>query len=147
MINPRRDPYNRIARRVVRLFVPFAVAVLIPQLASAQVPTADVQNTCKIAATAMVSLMGGTTVEQGLNGCLDSENVARTNIIKDWATYSAGDRTQCLQTDVYLPSYVEWLTCLEMERDVRRLRIERKEPPPGPEKIVTMPIVRPKPSW
>jgi hypothetical protein len=27
-----------------------------------------------------------------------------------------------MRTSVYLPSYVEWLTCLEMERDVRKMR-------------------------
>jgi hypothetical protein len=26
-----------------------------------------------------------------------------------------------MRTNVYLPSYVEWLTCLEMERDVRKM--------------------------
>ena len=126
-----------------------AVALLWPQPGAAQVlPTADVQNTCRIASGVMVTLMGGTTVEQGLNGCLDSENTARATIIKDWATYSAGDRTQCLQTTVYLPSYVEWLTCLEMERDARRLRTERNEPPPaGPTTITALPVVRPKPLW
>jgi len=43
-------------------------------------------------------------------------------------TYSAGARERCVRTGVYLPSYVEWLTCLEMERDVRNLR---REPTPG----------------
>jgi hypothetical protein len=125
-----------------------ALLLLWPQLGAAQVPTADVQNTCKIASSVMVNLMGGTTVEQGLTGCLDSENAARATIIKDWATYSAADRTQCLQTGVYLPSYVEWLTCLEMERDARRLRAERNEPPPpGPNSITSLPVVRPKPLW
>jgi hypothetical protein len=134
--------------RIAGAILPLATILFSPQLAMAQVPTADVQNTCRFAAAAMVDLMGGTTVEQGVNGCLDSENVARAQIIKDWNTYSAADRTQCLQTGVYLPSYVEWLTCLEMERDVRRLRAERHEaPPPGPNSIMTLPVVLPKPSW
>jgi hypothetical protein len=124
-----------------------AVALLAPQFALAQVPTADVQGTCRIAASAMVALMGGTTVEQGMNSCLDSENTARAQIVKDWSTYSAADRVQCVQPQFYLPSYVEWLTCLEMERDVRRLRAERGEPPPGPVMVITLPIVRPKVLW
>jgi hypothetical protein len=69
----------------------------------------------------MVSLMGGTTTEQDINACLDSEQKARDQIFKDRATYSAADKRQCMRTDVYLPSYVEWLTCLEMERDVRKM--------------------------
>ena len=38
------------------------------------------------------------------------------------------------RTKAYLPSYVEWLTCLEMERDVRNLR---REPTPGVPKRYT----------
>src|SRR5215472_8913084 len=86
-----------------------------------EVPTIDIQKTCQAAAGAMVSLMGGTTNEQDVNACLDSEQKARDQIIKDLATYSAADKKQCMRTDNYLPSYVEWLTCLEMERDVRKM--------------------------
>jgi len=64
--------------------------------------------------------MGGTTTEQDINSCLDSEQKARDQIVKDQATYSSADKKQCMRTDVYLPSYVEWLTCLEMERDVKK---------------------------
>src|SRR5262245_8681415 len=86
-----------------------------------EVPTVDIQKTCQSAAGAMVSLMGGTTTEQDVNACLDSEQKARDQIVKDRATYSAADKKQCMRTDNYLPSYVEWLTCLEMERDVRKM--------------------------
>src|SRR6266540_1707883 len=85
------------------------------------VPAIDIQKTCKAAAGAMVSLMGGTTTEQDVNACLDSEQKARDQIVKDQATFSGADKKQCMRTGVYLPSYVEWLTCLEMERDVRKM--------------------------
>src|SRR5258706_1873600 len=86
-----------------------------------ELPGIDIQNTCKAAAGAMVSLMGGTTTEQDVNACLDSEQKARDQIVKDRATYSSADKKQCMRTDVYLPSYVEWLTCLEMEREVMKM--------------------------
>jgi len=86
-----------------------------------EVPSIDLQKTCQAAAGAMVSLMGGTTTEQDVNACLDSEQKARDQIVKDGATYAAADKKQCMRTDVYLPSYVEWLTCLEMARDVRKM--------------------------
>jgi hypothetical protein len=38
----------------------------------------------------------------------------------------AADKAQCMRTGVYLPSYVEWLTCLEMERDVRKMQQEER---------------------
>ncbi len=87
-----------------------------------EVPTIDIQKTCQAAAGAMVSLMGGTTTDQDINACLDSEQKARDQLVKDLATYSSAYKAQCMRTDVYLPSYVEWLTCLEMERDVRKER-------------------------
>src|SRR6478735_4412840 len=51
-----------------------------------ELPGIDIQKTCKAAAGAMVSLMGGTTTEQDINACLDSEQKARDQIIKDGAT-------------------------------------------------------------
>jgi len=67
---------------------------------------------------------GWNQTDQDINACLDSEQKARDQIIKDRATYASADKVQCMRTDVYLPSYVEWLTCLEMERDVRKMQQE-----------------------
>src|SRR5258707_9604565 len=54
-----------------------------------EVPTIDIKKTCQVAADVMVSLMGGTTTEQDINACLDSEQKARDQIIKDLATYAS----------------------------------------------------------
>jgi hypothetical protein len=108
-----------------------------------EVPTIDIQKTCQVAAGAMLSLMGGTTTEQDVNACLDSEQKARDQIVKDRATYSSAYKAQCMRADVYLPSYVEWLTCLEMERDVRKMQREDQfgtGPDTGP---YTLPKVSP----
>ena len=105
-----------------------------------EVPTIDIKKTCQVAAGVMVSLMGGTTTDQDINSCLDSEQKARDQIVKDLATYSSADKVQCMRTDVYLPSYVEWLTCLEMERDVRKER--RQEETFGQGGPYTLPKVR-----
>ena len=106
-------------------------------------PAIDIKKTCQAAAGVMVSLMGGTTAEQDVNTCLDSEQKARDQIVKDLATYSSADKTQCMRTDVYLPSYVEWLTCLEMERDVRTMTRETQFGA-GP---YTLPKVNPAPAF
>jgi hypothetical protein len=92
----------------------------------AQIPTINVDKTCRAAAGTTISLrVGESTTEQHLKVCLDSEQKAREQIIKDYATYSSADTKQCINTDVYLPSYVEWLTCLEMERNLRRMKQEQ----------------------
>jgi hypothetical protein len=148
-VSPHR---HRLARpRAGRTIGPLLAAALIAvtaiaftgaaqaQVPAAQVPTVDIKETCKIAATAMLQLMGGSSLETDQNVCLNSEQRARESIVKDWATFSAADRTLCVQTEVYLPSYVEWLTCMEMNRDVRRTGTEK-----GPYDPVILPTVRPK---
>src|SRR6266436_4781422 len=108
-----------------------------------QVPTIDIQKTCQVAAGAMLSLMGGTTTEQDVNACLDSEQKARDQLVKDLATYSSAYKAQCMRTDVYLPSYVEWLTCLEMERDVSKMKQEDQFGTGPDTGYYTLPEVRP----
>jgi hypothetical protein len=108
-----------------------------------EVPTVDIQKTCQAAAGVMVSLLGGSTTDQDVKGCLDSEQKAREQIIKDRATYSSLDKSRCMRTTVYLPSYVEWLTCLEMERDVRKMQAGQPSTP----STTTLPRVRPATNW
>jgi hypothetical protein len=119
---------------------------LLSTAASAQsgVPTVDIQNTCKLAASAMVMLMGGSTAGNDTEICLGSEQRARDQLVKDWSTYVASDKTRCVRTGVYLPSYVEWLTCLEMERDVRKMKFDDAKTSSG---VVTLPIVKPGVLW
>jgi hypothetical protein len=83
------------------------------------IPTIDIQQTCKMAAIVTVSLSGGTN---DLEICLNSENGARQQMVKNWSTFTPSDRQGCIQPRVYLPSYVEWLTCFEMNKVVREAR-------------------------
>jgi len=102
---------------------PFAPILLGSHLlvaTSAVIPRIDVRKTCQAAASVMTDLMIGTTGQHDLDVCVSSEQAAREQIIKDWATYLAAEKRQCVQPSVYLPSYVEWLTCLEMEKSVRK---------------------------
>ncbi len=123
----------------------------------AQPPKVNIAQTCRSAAGAMVQ-MAATSRSQNedVDQCLGSEQKAREEIGKDWATFSAADKAQCVQTKVYLPSYIEWQTCLEMERDVRRLRtnqptpetiqsimIDARRPPRGSTPTIKLPVARP----
>jgi hypothetical protein len=136
---PARPKFGRAASAVLASASIIILSSAFMGAAHAQVPTVDIQQTCKTAATAMLRLMGGSSLENDQNACLNSEQRAREAIVKDWATFSADDRNLCVQTDVYLPSYVEWLTCLEMNREVRKSGTELSSYAP-----VTLPTVRPK---
>src|SRR4029453_4062010 len=66
-----------------------------------EVPVVNIHATCQAAPAAMVSLLGGSSTDQDVKGCLDSEQKAREQIIKDRATYSAVDKSRCMRSDVY----------------------------------------------
>jgi hypothetical protein len=59
-----------------------------------------------------------------MNVCLMDQQAARDQIVKDWATYPAIAKERCVQPKEYLPGYVEWQSCLELTRDVLKLRKE-----------------------
>src|SRR6266702_6290784 len=93
--------------------------------ASASVPTVDITTTCRESEKAIMSIFGPDS-RQTYDSCMKQENEARAEIVKNWRGYPAGGRQRCVNTTGYMPSYVEWLTCLEMEQSVEALR--RKNP-------------------
>jgi hypothetical protein len=121
-----------------------AVAIaLCSEPARAQLPTINIQATCQAAAGVMVSLMGGSTQLNDVQICLEGEQKAREQMLRDWSNFQASDRADCVQPDVYLPSYVEWLTCIEMNKTVREARQQGRTVTPlvNPDGSMTMPTV------
>jgi hypothetical protein len=112
------------------MYLPLASIFLGSQLVIAVadgVPTIDIQATCKAAA----AVTQGTSTQTDIDICVSSEQRARDQLVKDWSQYAADDKTRCVQAGpkVYLPSYIEWLTCLEMETAVKKMRLEQKTSP------------------
>ena len=62
--------------------------------------------------------------------CAEDETQARNQLQTEWTQFAPGARTQCIQETSIdgTPSYVVFLTCLEMERDVRIEREAGKTP-------------------
>jgi hypothetical protein len=85
------------------------------------VPTIDVKKTCQTSQQALTAIFGD-QVPTLYDSCLKQEEDARAQLQKDWAALPAADRTLCAQPAVYMPSYVEWLTCVEMQREIRKIR-------------------------
>jgi hypothetical protein len=100
---------------IAALTVLLALAVV--DGAGAQVPNVDLERTCRAP-----SIGGDLPQERDYKQCIDSESKARERLQDEWHSFSAAHRRQCVQPSVYLPSYVEWLTCLEMERLAQQLR-------------------------
>jgi hypothetical protein len=102
----------------------FCLSLATPGVASAAssgVPTANIATTCRTSVKALIAIFG-TETQQNFESCMNSEKEAREQIVKNWQTFPAGARQRCVNTTGYMPSYVEWLTCLEMEQQVNETR-------------------------
>jgi hypothetical protein len=87
-------------------------------------PTIDIQKTCRESSSALIGLTGSDS-QDTFSSCMNDEQTARDQLVKDWATYPAPAKALCIQPKEYLPGYVEWQSCLEMTRDVINLRKEQ----------------------
>ena len=88
------------------------------------VPHLNVEQVCK-----GIAEQGGVTfhdpsIATEKKNCLDSEQAIRDQLVKQWSSFPADDRTHCVNESVMGgdSSYTELLTCLEMARDVRTMR-------------------------
>jgi len=124
------------------MMLPTALALgaqlLLPVVDS--VPRLNVEQVCE-----GIAQQGGVTfrdpaVAQEKKNCLDSEQQIRDELVKQWPSFPAADKTHCVNESTMGgdSSYTELLTCLEMARDVRIMRQEQqgKAPanPPTPAK-------------
>jgi hypothetical protein len=87
-------------------------------------PRIDIEKTCRSNTAALTTSLGG-EIQSNFDSCMTGEKGALDQIIKDWAGYPALAKQRCIQPREYLPGYVEWLTCLEMTRDVLKQRKEQ----------------------
>jgi hypothetical protein len=101
------------------------VVIALADTARAQVPTINVETVCREAAAVTLSLVPGGANDVEI--CLNSEDNARQQMIKNWSNFDRSDRSGCIQPNVYLPSYVEWLTCFEMNKVVREAKTQGVE--------------------
>ena len=111
--------------------MPFAALALgtnLVMVAADRVPKLNVEPSCKTAGVEGMAL-GRTT-----QSCLNDENGARDQLVKDWSTFSASDKSHCLSmvSTGGSPSYVELLSCLEMSRDAKKIAESRKAEQPEP---------------
>lgn len=84
------------------------------------VPTINARQSCERSAKDVGDIIGPGIIT--VETCMKQEQAARDQIVKDLANYPVSDRQRCMSTTVYMPSYVEWLTCLEMYSQLRTLR-------------------------
>jgi hypothetical protein len=108
-------------------FAPILVGMYVLVATSGGVPRIDIESNCQATEKTIQDIFGDSTGIT-VGNCMRQENAAREDMLKDWASYTAADKAHCAQPKGYNPSYVEWLTCFEMQRDVRQLRLENPVP-------------------
>lgn len=98
-------------------FTAFFVSSYLVMVADA-VPAFDVKQSCR--GTEAAGVYPGRNMES----CVQSEEATRDQLKKSWGEFSAADKTECVSAVKIggFPSYAELITCLEMRRDVRRMR-------------------------
>jgi hypothetical protein len=74
-------------------FAPIALASHLLVATPPAVPSVDIRKTCESGAGTVADLMIGGTIQHDLEVCLKSEQDARHQIVKDWPTYSAAEKT------------------------------------------------------
>jgi len=90
-------------------------------LVADQVPTLNVDQTCRAAASTGVK---GRDTE----GCKRDEQTARDSLRQQWNDFGATERDHCVRLSALggSPSYVELLTCLELAKQSAALPPENK---------------------
>ena len=86
--------------------------------AADQIPRFDIDVGCRAAAATDVEVFGRSSSQD----CKQDEQNALKQLENGWAQFTASDRRLCgqLASETQEPSYVELLTCLEMQAEVRK---------------------------
>jgi hypothetical protein len=106
-----------------KIIISFAIVLVSASTVAAKdggLPKLNTEYGCHASEKALATATG--TDADTFSSCMGDENDARKQLEKDWAAYPASDKARCIQSKEYTPGYVEWLTCLEMDREVRALR-------------------------
>ncbi|MGD0184816.1 MAG: hypothetical protein ABSC25_06140 [Roseiarcus sp.] len=78
---------------------------------ASSLPTIDIESTCRSARTAALP----EDQSAAYDSCMRDERDAREKLRSDWTKYSADAHAACAETGGFSLSYVELLTCLEMQ--------------------------------
>jgi hypothetical protein len=118
------------------LAVTLASLVLGTSLASASaVPKLDIEATCRRAQP----LSAGE--RSAYQSCMNDETEAQKELAKSWSSFKSGAQTTCVQETKIggAPSYVELLTCLQLDQQAAEASRENQ-------KALKLPSAKPEPS-
>ncbi len=97
--------------RALKLFILLALLAPAPVARADHVPNLDVEKSCRDARD-----FGVSDAQQTFKNCMLDEKEAKDQLIQKWSQFKPADRRSCIP-DAPAPSYVEMLTCLEMNQE------------------------------
>jgi hypothetical protein len=95
-----------------------------PVVAVAQnaVPKIDMEKQCRSRAKSSEEMMGDKNAgTRAFDTCMQSEQAAKAALVEAWAKIPPSFKQKCIKTGIYSPSYAEWISCLEINIDIKRL--------------------------
>jgi hypothetical protein len=113
--------------RSMQMLIPVMTLALVAQLTvtiADNVPHFDLKPVCHgIAQQGGLDLEPGQGVRQDFVRCIKSETAIRDRLVKQWPTFKASDKTNCIAESSAggIASYTDLLTCLQMANDAGRL--------------------------
>jgi hypothetical protein len=115
---------GRLRRKRTSMLPSFGAALLAASvfLVADRVPTFDVEEFCHDIAAMAGPIADDKDVK---DVCLRQEREARDALVKQWAQFPVADRSFCVDLATigdHAATYIELLTCLELERAARELR-------------------------
>ena len=110
-------------------FLTLAFVAALTATASAaddRLPTIDLEKRCRAAAAASQDMLGNRTAgEDAYKSCMTAEQEAKTALTAAWKDIPRNYRVRCIDPSVHSPSYVEWISCLELDLDAKQSRIKK----------------------
>ena len=110
----------------VVLIVAATLVISFAAVAQDGLPRIDTQKLCRDRGASIAEMMGTKSVDpQVFDSCVKSEQDARDALVTAWKDIPAHFKAACIKPGIYSPSYAEWISCLELNIDVKNLRSKK----------------------
>jgi hypothetical protein len=87
-------------------------------------PNLDTQKLCQSRAKASGE-NDQAVAKRSFDTCMRAERDAKSALAAAWKDIPANYKAQCIKPNVFSASYEEWISCLELNIDVKNLRSKR----------------------
>jgi hypothetical protein len=114
---------------MIRLMTIIALLLFDVSSSCAATPKLDVRTTCRRSQP-----LAGGDEQTAYQGCIRDEAAAQKELAKTWSTFRSSAQAICVQETKIggAPSYVEVLTCLQLDKQAGESAIENKKSPQMP---------------